>query len=181
MVVLLPLGRVNDAVDLLARARAVAPTSLDVRRALAHAQVDAGLYDEAIVNAEWVLLRDPDFPSAKISLGRALVLSRRPDLALPIFSRDPDLWMYLGYLYAVTGRRDEAEALVAEHPKAPIRQMLIYAGLGDKERAFEALNRAVTMKLNPWRAAAWMNRPELAILRGDPRFQVIRQRLGLPE
>ena len=34
--VLLPLRRVDDALDVLARARAVAPLSLDVRRALAH-------------------------------------------------------------------------------------------------------------------------------------------------
>ena len=179
--VLLPLGRVNDALDVLDRARAVAPLSLDVRRALAHAQVEAGLYDEAIRNAEWVLQQDPNFPYAKISLGRALVLSGRPDLALPIFSRDPELWMYLGYLYAVTGRRDEAAALAAEHPKMPIRQMLIYGGLRDQERAFETLDRAVTMNLNPWRAAAWMHRPEVKILRGDPRFQAIKRRLGLPD
>ncbi len=181
LAVLLPLRRVDDALDVLARARAVAPLSLDVRRAQAHAQVEAGLYDEAIESSWWVLERDPNFPYVNISLGRALVLSRRPDKALPIFSRDPTLWMYLGYLYAVTGRRDEAEALAAAHPEAPIRQMLIYGGLGDKERAFEALDRALTMKISPWRVATWMNRPEVAMLRSDPRFQAIRLRLGLPD
>ena len=43
----------------------------------------------------------------------------------------------------------------------------------------EALERAVTM--NPWRAATWMLRPEVALLRDDPRFAAIRRRLGLPE
>ena len=39
------------------------------------------------------------------------------------------------------------------------------------------------MTINPhsWRVATWMNRPEMKILRGDPRFQAIRQRLGLPD
>jgi tetratricopeptide (TPR) repeat protein len=178
LAVLLPLGRVDDALDVLARARAVAPRSLDVARALAHVQVEAGLYDEAIKNAQWVLLQDPDFPFVDISLGRALILSGRPHDALPIFSRNRDYLVYLGYLYAVTGRRDEAEAL-ARSGLPPARQMLIYVGLGDKDRAFEALDRAVTT--SPWRVATWMNRPEMAILRGDPRFQAIRQRLGLPE
>ena len=59
---LLPLERVDDALDVLARARAVAPLSLDVRRSLAHVQVEAGLYDEAIKSARWVLQQDPDFP-----------------------------------------------------------------------------------------------------------------------
>ena len=179
MAVLLPLGRVDDALDVLASARVVAPLSLDVRRAQAHVQVEAGLYDEAIENARWVLQQDPDFPFIDISLGRALGLSGRPDEALAIFSRDPEHWNYLGYLYAVTGRRDEAEALAAGHPNAPGRLMLLYAGLGDKDRAFEALDRLVT--LSPWRAATWMNRPEMAILRGDPRYQAIRRRLGLPD
>ena len=179
LAVLLPLGRVDDALDVLASARVVAPLSLDVRRAQAHVQVEAGLYDEAIENARWVLQQDPDFPFIDISLGRALGLSGRPDEALAIFSRDPEHWNYLGYLYAVTGRRDEAEALAAGHPNAPGRLMLLYAGLGDKDRAFEALDRLVT--LSPWRAATWMNRPEMAILRGDPRYQAIRRRLGLPD
>ena len=110
---LLPLGRVDDALDVLARARAVAPVSLDVRRSLAHVQVEAGLYDEAIKSAQWVLQQDPDFPFVDTQLGRALILSGRPDEALPIFSRKPEHSVFLGYLYAVTGRRDEAEALAA--------------------------------------------------------------------
>ena len=87
---LLPLGRVDDALDVLARARAVAPLSLDVRRSLAHMQVEAGLYDEAIKSAQWVLQQDPDFPFVDAQLGRALILSGRPDDALPILSRKPD-------------------------------------------------------------------------------------------
>ena len=58
----------------------------------------------------------------------------RPDEALPILeTKSEDNWYYLGYLYAVTGRREEAEALAAKHPDAPAGQMLIYCGLGDKE------------------------------------------------
>jgi len=176
---LLPLGRLDDALDVLARARAVAPLSLDVRRSLAHVQVDAGLYDEAIKTARWVLQQDPDFPFVDTMLGRALILSGRPDEALPIFSSKPEHSVFLGHLYAVTGRRDEAEALAAGF--LPARSFYIYAGLGDKDRAFEALDRAVTINPRSWRIATWMNRPEMAILRGDPRFQAIRRRLGLPE
>ena len=108
-------------------------------------QIEAGLYDEAIKSAQWVLQQDPDFPFVDAQLGRALILSGRPDDALPIFSRKPEHSVFLGYLYAVTGRRDEAEALAAGF--LPAHQFWIYAGLGDKDRAFEALDRAVT--INP--------------------------------
>jgi hypothetical protein len=56
--------------------------------------------------------------------------------------------------------------------------MLVYGGLGDRERAFDALERMAA--LNWWRAATWMTRPEVAILRGDPRVAELRRRLGLP-
>ncbi len=171
---LLPLGRVDDALDVVARARAVAPLSLEVRGSLALMQVEAGLYDEAIKSAQWVLQQDPDFPFVDAQLGRALILSGRPADALPILSRKPEQnSVFLGYLYAVTGRRNEAEALAAGF--LPAKQFWIYAGLGDKDRAFEALDRAVTINPHSWRVATWMNRAEMKILRGDPRFQAIRR------
>ena len=91
----------------------------------------------------------------------------------------PEHSVFLGYLYAVTGRLDEAEALAAGFP--PARQFWIYAGLGDKERTFDALHRALAINPRSWRVATWMIRPEMKFLRGDPRFQEIRRRLGLPE
>jgi hypothetical protein len=88
-------------------------------------------------------------------------------------------WGYLGYLYARIGRRDEAEALAAKNPQAPIRQMEVYAGLGDRERAFQAFAHAV--QLNFLRAAAHVRRPEMAIIRHDPRVIAILKGLGLSE
>ena len=179
LALLLPLARLDDAIEVLETARSVDPFSLDVRRVLALVQIESGRYEGAIENSRWVLERDPAFPFADLWLGRALYLSGRADEALQIFEGRPGQWPHLGYLYAVTGRRAEAEALAATHPEAPIRQMLIYGGLGDKERAFEALERAA--ELNAWRAATWMIRPEVAILRDDPRYLEMRRRLGLPE
>lgn len=79
---------------------------------------------------------------------------------------------YLGYLLAVSGRRDE-------YLDSPGRVMLINGELGDNDRAFTALER--TVEIN-WRlAATWLHRPEMAILRGDPRLPALRRKLGLPE
>jgi TolB-like protein len=63
---LLPLHRLDEAKELLGIARNVDPSSLAVRRSLAHVHVDAGEYEEAIRNAEWVLQRDPGFPFTAI-------------------------------------------------------------------------------------------------------------------
>ena len=177
---LLPMGKVADALQLLDAAKRVDPLSLDVRRTLALVQVYAKRYDDAIESSNWVLARDPTFPYAKLRLGQALILSGRANEALPIFENGGPYAGHpsSGYLYAVTGRRDEAEAMAAQHPDAPAVLMLIYAGLGDKDRAFQALERMAAV--NWWRAATWMMRPEMAVLRGDPRVADLRERLGVP-
>jgi serine/threonine-protein kinase len=174
---LLPLGRLDEGVALLEEARAIDPLSLDVRRVLALLQVDAGRYEAAIGNARWVLDRDPAFPYADLWLARALMLSGRADEARPILERDPNWFGYLGYLEATSGNRERAEALAAAHPESPGRQMLIYGGLGDADRAFTALDR--TADVYWWRAATWMHRPELAVLRNHPRLEALKRRLRL--
>jgi TolB-like protein len=175
--VLMPLDRNQDALRLLAEAVSRDPASLDVRRTLAHFQVNAGLYEDAMVSSRWVLERDATFPWASLWLGRALALSGRPDEAVPIFAANPSYWAYLGYAYGVMGRRAEAEALAAAHPDDPRGQMMIYSALGDRNRAIAALERLA--RRNPWRAATWLHRPEMTLLRSDPRVGAIRARLGL--
>jgi len=183
--VLGPMGKHDEALQVLKDAQGFAPQSLDVRRVMALVQVDSGLYEDAIESARWVIKQDADFPFAKLWLARALALSGlalslpdRVSEAQAIFESNPRGFGYFGWLYALTGRRAEAEKLAAENPKVPRGQMLIYGGLGDKDRAFEALERLAGM--NPWRAAEWMHRPEMVILRGDPRFDAMKARLGLP-
>ena len=82
---------------------------------------------------------------------------------------------YRAYALAVMDRPAEARALLARHPEWEARHMLAYAGLGDRERAFDAL-RALEA-LDPWRAVTWMQRPEMVQLRSDPRYDEIRTRL----
>jgi len=84
---------------------------------------------------------------------------------------------FLGYAYARTGRREEAEKLAVA--TGPFNQAVIFAGLGDKDRAFEALDRGATA--GPFRMGRILTWPELASLRGDPRVKALRKKVGLPE
>jgi tetratricopeptide (TPR) repeat protein len=175
LMVLLPLGETGEALRVMEAASRADPLSLDVRRITALVQVDAGRYDQAIENARWVLQQDPQFPYAELSLARALMLSGQTDEAAPLLKNKH--WSYLGYLYAVTGRRNEAEAMIAARPNDPAGHMLVYGGLKDADRALAALDRA--FKVHWWRAATWVQRPEVAILRDDPRARALRTRWGL--
>ena len=84
----------------------------------------------------------------------------------------------LGYAYALAGRRAEAERIAALQPRA-IEQAEIFVALGDKDRAFEALNRAVP--LGPVRVGRDLTYQEFAPLRDDPRVKALRKKVGLPE
>jgi hypothetical protein len=59
----------------------------------------------------------------------------------------------------------------------PAALVLISAGLGDKDRAFAALERMATEK-DP-RVGIYLTYPELALLHNDPRMATIRSNLGL--
>lgn len=177
LAVLMPLNRNEEALRLLEEAISRDPASLDVRRVLAHFQVNAERFDDAIATSRWILDSDATFPFASLWLGRAFALSGRMAEAVEIFADNPRYWPYLGYTYAKMGRRADAEALAAAHPDDPRGQMLIYGGLDDIERAFGALNRLVAT--NHWLAATWLHRPEMKVLRADPRFTEVKARLGL--
>ena len=93
------------------------------------------------------------------------------------------------YGYAVTyarmGRMKEAREILGRlaayaerHYVNPFFLAAIHASLGDKDRAFESLDRAArdrTMLI------AWLNDwPEFDSLHSDPRFAALGRRLGLP-
>ena len=163
--VLMPLGDTKEGLKQLEAARVADPLSLDVRRIEAHVLIEAGRYNDAIENCLWIGQHDPAFPYVDVWLGRALYFTSRFDEAEAALQRaGPQFFGYLGYMLAVSGRREEALALAAKHPDSPSRTMLIYAGLGDKDRAFEGL--AQTAEINWWRAATWMHRPEMAPIAG---------------
>jgi hypothetical protein len=93
-------------------------------------------------------------------------------------STNPQTRGFLGYAYALAGRREEAEKIAAAS-RYPNKQALIFAGLGDKDRTFEALHRMAAR--GPIRIGVYLNGPELALVRGDPRLAALRKKVGLPE
>ncbi len=88
-------------------------------------------------------------------------------------------WGVLGYAYARAGRREEAEKLAVSWQGDPIVHAMTFAGLGDKERTLEALERMAP--LGPFRLGRALKYPELALLRVDPRLKALRKKVGLPD
>jgi TolB-like protein/DNA-binding winged helix-turn-helix (wHTH) protein/Tfp pilus assembly protein PilF len=100
---------------------------------------------------------------------------------------DQDPTASLAHAYAVIGRRAEAEKILRDLERksksgyvSPYMIATIYAGLGDKDRAFEFLEKAYQERC--W-DIAWALKPDLRIdnLRSDPRFQALLRRVGFPQ
>ena len=114
----------------------------------------------------------------------ALLLSGKAAEAIPILEAryNGDLSSpgtgELGRAYALAGRRDDAER-IARIQWRPLEQAAIFVALGDKDRAIDALERAVP--LGPVRVGRELTYREFAALRGDPRAKALRKKLGLPE
>jgi len=177
---LLPLGKLDEAERLLRAALQIDPLSLEVRRGLGALQISAGRYEEAIDNLEHVRAVDPEFPYVDLHLARALTFAGRLAEALPrweVRKTEPGWQHWMAYAYVIAGRRAEVERMAAAHTH-PLRLAVIYAALGDKDRALQALDRAADIV--PHRVALVVRDPEMAPLRDDPRFAAVRRKLGLP-
>jgi Flp pilus assembly protein TadD len=92
----------------------------------------------------------------------------------------------LGYVYAASGRRDEAQQVLDELKELAKRRYVspfsvagIYARLGDKDAAFEWLEKAYGD--GAYGILFLKSAPEWDGLRSDPRFDDLVRRVGLPQ
>ncbi len=86
----------------------------------------------------------------------------------------------LAYLFAMSGRRAEALAIIEalEGQTAPLREVgLVYGVLGEFDRAFEYLDRA--LEEEPASLSFMATDPTADPLRLDPRFDELLKRLGV--
>jgi TolB-like protein/DNA-binding winged helix-turn-helix (wHTH) protein/Tfp pilus assembly protein PilF len=174
-------GRNDEALQQLRVAEKLDPLSPLVHRSLAYALIDVGRYEEA---AQYCLKFPADHKTKWMTLARVRLGQGRTAEAIQILVNDqmliknPQERGFLGYAYALSGRREEAEKMASAAQYANERA-LIFAGLGDKERTLEALERMGA--LGPQRIGEYLNFPQMAFLRGDPRAMALRKKVGLPQ
>jgi tetratricopeptide (TPR) repeat protein len=173
----LPLGRIEEALHQLRIAEKNDPLSTRVHFQLGRLLISAGRYEEA---ATYCQKLPGDLPSKSWCLGEALLGQGGNADAIQIFlkSNVRSDRALLGYAYARSGRPEEAEKLALEL-SSPRHQAVIFAGLGDKERTLESLDRMAVV--GPVRMGHILSNPEFALLRGDARVKTLRKKVGLPE
>lgn len=148
--------------------------------------------DEALGAVKRAFEGNPKYPPGYFWLGRIYTSEGRykeAELALqnigPLRTWTPAMAV-LGYLYAKTGRANEARAVLAEFDAlervgryaSGYAIAVIHAGLGDRERALSALEAAYRERSH-W--LVWLKRdPRWDEIRAQPRFRELVRRVGLP-
>lgn len=148
--------------------------------------------EEAATLLQKALELDPTFLQAHYWLGLSHAGLGRADGALAEFNRcveiggrNPQTLTGLAYGHAMAGRRDEARAILREiegmareRYVSPYYRAQVLAGLGDKEAAVSALSDALEERAH-WLTFMHMD-PVMDPLRGEPRFQEIVRKVGVP-
>ena len=188
------VGRLEDAVDEHRAAVRLDPLSLPANRALAVALLAAGRADEAWQQAQRVLTLDDRFTAGLETAGFIKLHQGDVEGALELWERMPRIsgdptsgtgvrGLALGRL----GRQEEARVLLSEldrrqaaSPSLSLNNdyALVHWGLGDLDRTFEYLGRAVDERMGSMIFLA--TSPNWKPLRPDPRFRALVDRVGVP-
>jgi TolB-like protein/DNA-binding winged helix-turn-helix (wHTH) protein/Flp pilus assembly protein TadD len=186
---LMILGRTDQGVTELKKAEALDPLSLIISADVADALTIAHKYDESIQQSRRAIEMDPSFAMAHYQLAQALVQTHQYSAAVAELQQaielsrgNPICMSLLGYVYAVSGNKNEAIRRLAELQNSAngsrsnaANIALIYAGLDQKDQAFAWLEKACQARFNP----SMLLRPAFDVLRSDPRFQDLLHTVGL--
>lgn len=182
-------ARLDEAMVHLRRAQELDPLALEVSNDIATLFVFSRQYDKAIEAHQKTLEMDPNFVPAHTRLATAYQHKGMHEEAIAEIKKVGVLHRrersaHLGYAYAVAGKTDEArkvldqlKELAKQHYVSPFDFALLYMGLGDKDQAFEWLNK--TFDENPYRLSFIKVNPRFDSLRSDPRFEDLLRRMKL--
>ena len=185
-------GRSAEALPIAQRAISLDPLSLRAQVNLGVVWNMARRYDDAVSQFERTLDLDSGYAMTHAMLGLTYAYKSMPERAVAelVLARKaggdrPDLIALHGYTLAQAGHTGEALATIDElhrvsKPRDPsaFQMAVVYVGLGDKNRAFEWLHRAVDARA--WELPMLKADPFFDPLRSDPRFAPLLDRLGLP-
>jgi len=185
------LGRTQEALSEIFKAQELDTLSLVYSMEIAWNWFMAREYDRALEQSLKTLEMEPLFTPAQHTLGLAYEQMGKPEEAIAAFQRaltgsggNPVPLAAMAHAYSTAGRRSEAteklnelRQLAREAYVPPYWLALPHAGLGEKDAAFEWLERAYEQR-DVW--LVWLKRePRFDVLRSDPRLEHLLRGIGL--
>jgi tetratricopeptide (TPR) repeat protein len=189
---LLAMGRLDESVAESALAVEGNPVGIGVKTCLCWHRYSARQFAESAAQARKVLEVRPNNWWALTILGWNYEQERKYDEAISQFQKAAKITDGMSFTlaplahgYAVAGRKQEAQETLAKlnekakHEYVSAFDMaIIYTGMGEKEKAFDWLQKAFEERSFWLVFSRW--EPRLDPLRSDPRFKDLQHRMGFP-
>ncbi len=185
------LGRAQKSIEHMKRALQFEPLSIEYNNCLGQVLYHARRYDEAIEQLHKTIEMDSNFYEAHRWLARAYMEKGMFAQALeeleilgPLEEHQSGMRALIGYVHAATGKRDEAKKILqrltslSQQGKAHHYGLaIIHIRLGEKDRAFEALEKQIESRSGP--TSMLKVDPILDNLRTDTRFKKLLSKMKL--
>ena len=189
---LMTMGRHEEAIARIKRSQELDPLSLIINVAIAWSFYFGRRYDEAIEQLWKTLELEPNYPVTHWILGLAYRKTGRYEMAVTegekgvaLSAGSTLMRAALGQTFGMANRTKEAmetmerlTSLAKQQYVAPYFLAGIDVGMGQNHQALEYLERAYEEKSH-WMIYLHID-PGMDPLRGDPHFQDILRRVGLP-
>jgi len=185
------IGKPQDSIAEMRRALELDPFSLSMNMEMGWSFYIARDYDQAIAQCRKVIELDPNFTAAYSCTAQAYEQKKMYAEAIADMNKakalvgdDPGLIEELACAYALSGQKTEAQKLLDALKERSTREYvdpgliaLIYTSLGEKDQAFEWLEKAYQAR-SSW--MTWLKvEPKFDSLRSDPRFTDLMRRVGI--
>jgi TolB-like protein/Tfp pilus assembly protein PilF len=183
-------GGLDDAIAECRAAEELDPLSMIISTEFGRTLYFAGRYDDAVEQYKKSLEIDASFAIAHKGLAEVYAKQSQFDLsleeaekAIALSKRSVFILDDLGYIYALAGRRADAERVLGELDDLSTETYVpaygraaIYAGLGNTDKTMEWLEKAYEERsFNAWLKVD----PIFELLRSDLRFRALLTKLGV--
>jgi len=186
------MERFDEAKVILEKAAMLDPLSVQISTDMGFSVYYSGDYDLAIKKLQGALQMNPKFPLAHIWLGRSYQAKKMyPEAiieykkALEVLGNGSVPLAQIGNVYGVSENKVEAQKILDTLTSSSSNRFvtsygvaLVYAGLGENDKAFLWLNKAYDER-SQW--LVWLKGdPRWIQLRSDKRYSVLVNSVGLP-
>jgi tetratricopeptide (TPR) repeat protein len=183
------MGRHQEAITEITRARELDPLSPGVNATVGYIQSSARRYDQAVEALNKTIELDRNYPYTHLFLGHTHTAQGKYAEAIAAYRQAMALGLDtsathvgLGAAYAHAGDRERAVAILkrlgsSKEHVSPGELAILLTALGERERAFASLDEAYRGRDIQLQYLGVD--PGFDPLRSDPRFQTLLRRVGL--